>query len=501
MKRYHARTAERLRILLSAALLFCGLFLFGLKAQASLGASFGAAGSDEPPFRYGRTQMDGAALYAYDLLVEQEICDTPSETIYPEPGVIDRESMKLAMRAFLADYPECFWLTGGYEGSLSGDYYFEVYLQTRWTGGTVMMMRQAMEQQAERLLEGIGSGSVWETALQIHDRLVDHVRYEATDKDQTVYGALVERRCVCAGYAKTYQYLLNRMGIAAFLVEGDAVSSPGDGPELHAWTLLWLDPETCVYTDTTWDDHGDEPWHFYFAVSAEQIGINHVPDTQIPLPACSHEGYDYYRQGLGLLLKPDTDPAEAAAFCVETGEDQYRLDLLLDDGVTLDGWLGAHIRELIAALGYSNAQTCSYAYTSLYKISEYRLSLEVRGGEKTEPAETTGAPETTEAPETAEPPAEMTAETAVTEPESQTAEAEETTSGEEETADTAPAETTEEKTAADPQESSAKEPGEDPLDGLWSGLQKLLKGAAAVIGALFALILGLVVLARRGKKD
>ena len=501
MKKPIGNTAKGLVALLSAALLFCGLFLSGLPVRAAVSRASSSKTLQEPPFRYGRTQLDGAALYAYDLLVEQEACDTPAETLVPEPGVVDRESMKLAMRTFLADYPECFWLTGGYEGSLSGDYYFEVYLKTRWTGGTLMMMRQAMEQQAEHLLEGIGDGDVWETALQIHDRLVDYIRYEASDKDQTLYGALVERRCVCTGYARAFQYLLNRAGIAAFTVEGDAVNSTVSEPERHAWTVFWLDEETCVYTDLTWDDHGDEPWHYYFAVSAEQIGADHFPETPIPLPACSHRGFDYYRQGRGLFLQADSDPAEAAAFCVQSGTDQYRLDLLLDEGLTLDGWLDAHARELIAALGYTNADSCGYAYRTLFKISEYRLTLEIKGGVKqSEPpaGPSVTEPEPTESltaapPETTAEMTETTTETVLTGPETE-ATVTDSPAVQEETAESVPAE------KKDARESSADEPGAGPLDGLWNGLQKLAKGAAVVIGALTAMILGLAVLARRGRK-
>ncbi|MBO4873605.1 MAG: hypothetical protein J5496_09390 [Lachnospiraceae bacterium] len=474
-------------LLLMLPVFLCFLFWSG-GAAAAAADSLPISGP-EVLFRYGRTQLEGAALYAYDLLTEQLICEDPADTLYPEPGIIDKESMKKAMQVFLADYPECFWLTGGYEGALSGDYYFEIYLKTRWQGGTLMMMRQAVEQQTEKILEGISGENGWELALAIHDRLTEYLRYEESDKDQTVYGALVEKRCVCTGYARAYQYLLNRVGIPAFTVDGNADNGQVSEPERHAWSLFWPEDGICVYADVTWDDHGDEPWHRCFALSAAQIGRDHFPNPDlVPLPVCGHEGLDYYHQGRGFLLTPDTTPGEAATFCQLIGEDRYRLDLFCE-GTDYESWAaGGAIRALMAELGYQNAATCAYQISTRTSGAEYRVTLQVIGGIRLSPAETLTTENMPPTEALTEAPAETEKETlAETVEEESTAPAKET-SEEPDVIATFPAET-----AGTAQEQSGE-------GSLLSALLTFVKGAGLVLAALTALILGLIVLTRIGKK-
>ena len=484
MKRIIKRKRNKVLGLLLAAVLLGALLLPGLAHQA-----FAA----DEPLRYGRSQLSGAALYAYDLLAEQVMAEDPAEVLTPAKNTVDRNAMKLALKTFLNDYPECFWLTGGYEGTISGDYYLEIDLEARWRGATLSFMRQTMETQADYLLKGIG-GSKWEMALAIHDRLIEYLSYVSTDKDQTAYGAIVEKKAVCAGYARAYQYLLNRVGIRALTVEGDSIDE--DGSERHAWTVFWLDEDVCLYTDVTWDDHGAAPWHRYFAISLETMALNHISDTdQITLPSCGHEGYSYYEQGRGFLLDASADPAQAAAFCHAVAEHQYELDLYCRE-VSFEDWAADHIRELIEALGYENAYSCGYSYHTLHSGPEYRISLEVVNGKKLPPSETTPAEtgtalETTAAPET-ETPEETTAAPAVTETES----APETS---EETESTAEKESTAAESAPAPTEKETEEKlGQ--LQELLESLKNIGVGAALVIGAIFALLMLLVVLTRLGKK-
>ncbi|WP_022748648.1 transglutaminase domain-containing protein [Lachnobacterium bovis] len=74
--------------------------------------------------------------------------------------------------------------------------------------------------------------------------LIDEsVTYVNTEKDQSAYSAVVEKRSVCAGYAKAYEMLCNAMGIEAVCLTSDT----------HQWVSVnmstgWYD------VDVTWDD-------------------------------------------------------------------------------------------------------------------------------------------------------------------------------------------------------------------------------------------------------
>lgn len=123
---------------------------------------------------------------------------------------------------------------------------------------------QQLEAAADSILKSIPSGSSdWEKALYLHDELICHVTYESGTRDQTAYGALVDGKAVCMGYAMAYEYLLTRAGVECDTVIGyaDEFSAALDGTlfqqDQHAWTIVTFREngvEQSYYVDTTWDD-------------------------------------------------------------------------------------------------------------------------------------------------------------------------------------------------------------------------------------------------------
>ncbi len=113
----------------------------------------------------------------------------------------------------------------------------------------------------------------------IHDYLVETVSYGFMDKDTgedskayTSYGALVDRKAVCNGYAEAMKLLCDLTGISCEMVSGTA-----DG-ENHAWNMVRLE-DHWYHVDATWDDpEPDEPGrilYHYFNVSDDFISSNH----------------------------------------------------------------------------------------------------------------------------------------------------------------------------------------------------------------------------------
>ena len=88
-----------------------------------------------------------------------------------------------------------------------------------------------------------------------HDYLVDNLEYDQTIARQNtynIYGALIEKKCVCEGYAEAMQYILECMGIESVYVTGIGVDSDGNS-ENHAWNYVELDSKWYAI-DVTWDD-------------------------------------------------------------------------------------------------------------------------------------------------------------------------------------------------------------------------------------------------------
>ncbi len=98
-------------------------------------------------------------------------------------------------------------------------------------------------------------GTDYDKIMQIHDFIVENVDYDSTYQatgTYGIYGALIGKKCVCEGYAKTLKYLANAAGIKCEIMQGTATNSSGQ-TESHAWNCtkingIWYE------IDATWDD-------------------------------------------------------------------------------------------------------------------------------------------------------------------------------------------------------------------------------------------------------
>ena len=167
--------------------------------------------------------------------------------------------------------------------------------------------RIRMEVAADNILDSIPYASNdWEKALYIHDALIRHVTYEEGERDQTAYGALVDGKAVCMGYAMAYEYLLTRAGIQADTVCGysDAFSAAFDGTILqmpgHAWTVLTVTEngrEKSCFVDTTWDDFDEQDIYGRDYISYNWFGVT-LEEMQKAGRSTEEMGYDMSRWDL-----------------------------------------------------------------------------------------------------------------------------------------------------------------------------------------------------------
>ncbi|MBR3002072.1 MAG: hypothetical protein IKF38_00650 [Clostridia bacterium] len=99
------------------------------------------------------------------------------------------------------------------------------------------------------------TGDTYKDIKMVHDYLVNNIDYDRTVSEANIfniYGALINHKCVCEGYAKALKYLLDGLGIEAVLVIGKATNSEGES-ENHAWNYVNVDG-TWYAIDSTWDD-------------------------------------------------------------------------------------------------------------------------------------------------------------------------------------------------------------------------------------------------------
>ncbi len=107
----------------------------------------------------------------------------------------------------------------------------------------------------------------------------DHRHYELPPSAPRIsyepYGAIVEGRAVCLGYATAFQLFMDILDIECITVVGAAFSSRAD----HAWNMVKIDDEWyCV--DLTWDAGFEPEWFSFFNKSSEYF-------------ACTDHQWDY----------------------------------------------------------------------------------------------------------------------------------------------------------------------------------------------------------------
>lgn len=137
-----------------------------------------------------------------------------------------------------------------------------------------------------QIVEQVSGKTDYQKIKMIHDYLIDSIEYE-NDLTQNnvydIYGALVNKRCVCEGYAKAFQYLMGEIGIENTIVIGTGTNSRNE-TENHAWNYVKLD-ENWYAVDVTWDDPiisgggklTNKQKYEYFLKGSITMNKNHVP--------------------------------------------------------------------------------------------------------------------------------------------------------------------------------------------------------------------------------
>ena len=109
--------------------------------------------------------------------------------------------------------------------------------------------------------------------MAVHDYLIDHIEYAYSHIVRRAYGALIEGKAVCQGYAQSFQKILSNLNIEGHTVIGWNIS---EKPVLHEWNRVKLDGKW-YYIDLTWDD---TPWvshrnYKHFLINTPMLGKDH----------------------------------------------------------------------------------------------------------------------------------------------------------------------------------------------------------------------------------
>lgn len=193
--------------------------------------------------------------------------------------------IKNAMMAVYNDHPELFWLNTTFTCKYDKNKVCaELDLDYNMTKEELDKASPDFYNTANNILTDLANLSPYDKETRLHDLLIREIDYDqSADMNQSAYSALVEKKSVCAGYARAYQYLMQRMGIPCYYCTGYAGQD-------HAWNIVALD-DGYYNVDVTWDDTpGGE--YDYFNKTDEDYANTHIrQDMSINLPQCQGQRY------------------------------------------------------------------------------------------------------------------------------------------------------------------------------------------------------------------
>lgn len=222
------------------------------------------------------------------------------------------DEMNRVATAIKDDHPELFYLGElGYTHYTLGGQVQRSTLSVKYTDSDTIIntKRNMVESEAQAIINTIPAGADEYTKIKyVYDAVINMTEYDLNAPDnQTIVSVLVNKRSVCAGYTRTMQYILNKIGIPTTMVEGNSLISG----EEHAWNLCKLS-DGYYFIDATWGDasytNSDSKEgavrgvnYDYLLVTSEELLKTHSINSFVDIPVCTATANNYYvREGLYL---------------------------------------------------------------------------------------------------------------------------------------------------------------------------------------------------------
>ncbi len=102
------------------------------------------------------------------------------------------------------------------------------------------------KQQAKAVADSLSGKSVYEQIKGAYEWLCNNVSYDHSYFGRGIHSAMIERTCVCEGYAEAFQAIMDSLNIPCYIVTGYV-----NGP--HAWNAVQYENKW-YYVDATWGD-------------------------------------------------------------------------------------------------------------------------------------------------------------------------------------------------------------------------------------------------------
>lgn len=257
---------------------------------------------ETPAILWGRQQLEPAVQATYDRVSEAVACRQEG------PLVVEAtpQDLELVLHAIRIDHPEYFWFDG--EASFVSTELAGVTVSSSCTFTYTMSREEALAaaEEVRAFTEACLDTPELRTAetdykkiLGVYRYIINNTDYIVTEGDQSILGVMSAHRGTCAGYARSFQYLMSQLGIPCTLALG---TSEGNA---HGWNMVMCGGDW-YQMDVTWGDPvtpegepGTSLQYTYCLLTDEEMYRDHTLDDVLPMPVCTSTNYNYFiREGL-----------------------------------------------------------------------------------------------------------------------------------------------------------------------------------------------------------
>lgn len=171
------------------------------------------------------------------------------------------------------DHPELFYVSHNYavDYSVFGGYATTVYPKYVMAKSEIENAKNIFNAGVEKALATVDSSmDDMQKAMTIHDYICENATYDENgDMAHSAYGFFSTGHIVCAGYALSFSYLMNKLGVPCEMVTSRKMN--------HGWNVVKINGNW-YHVDCTWDDNGSgshalksdgRVGHYYFLRSLE----------------------------------------------------------------------------------------------------------------------------------------------------------------------------------------------------------------------------------------
>lgn len=277
--------------------------------------------------------LDDKEKKLYNQLYENILA---METTFRPSVTVTDGQLKNAFFAVTNDHPELFWLDASYSYKYMADRtVVSVDLIISRAAGDFHKLQEDFEQKADEIARAARHFNTdFEKELFVHDYLVDNIVYDETHYiNQNTYSALIDGRTVCAGYARAFQYVMQKLGIPCYYVVGVA-------DEDHAWNIVELDGGF-YNVDVTWDDTEYGRYDYFNKTDGEFAKTHRRTGLSLYLPECSADKYaNIAVDNMGLTVYEDMQSYYDACYdaIVENGIGSYEFRCILQGESLYETW-------------------------------------------------------------------------------------------------------------------------------------------------------------------